>query len=96
MPFYIYNFYGNPFNKAMTVAKLKGARDRVRAERGRCEGRKPVPEETVVLARKLARRSPKTGKRRSLRDIAAELAKVGKTSGDGNPYRPGSIALMIS
>jgi DNA invertase Pin-like site-specific DNA recombinase len=82
-------------DKAMTVAKLRGARDRVRAERGRCEGRKPVPEETVAMARKLARRSPRTGKRRSLRDIAAQLARAGRTSGDGKPYRPGSVALMI-
>jgi DNA invertase Pin-like site-specific DNA recombinase len=32
------------FDKAMTVAKLKGARDRVRRERGKCEGRKSYAE----------------------------------------------------
>jgi DNA invertase Pin-like site-specific DNA recombinase len=53
------------FEKASLVAKLRHARDRVRAELGRCEGRKPVPAEVVVLAKKLARISPKTGKRRS-------------------------------
>jgi DNA invertase Pin-like site-specific DNA recombinase len=31
------------FEKANLVAKLKHARDRKRAETGRCEGRKPVP-----------------------------------------------------
>ena len=30
------------FDKAMTVAKLKGARDRVRRQRGKCEGRGPL------------------------------------------------------
>ena len=28
------------FDKVMIVAKLKGARDRIRRERGKCEGRK--------------------------------------------------------
>jgi len=32
------------FDKAMTVAKLKGARDRARREHGKCEGRKSYAE----------------------------------------------------
>jgi DNA invertase Pin-like site-specific DNA recombinase len=32
------------FDKAMTVAKLKGARDRVRRAQGKCEGRKAYAE----------------------------------------------------
>jgi hypothetical protein len=32
------------FDKAMTVAKLKGARDRVRRRDGKCEGRKSYAE----------------------------------------------------
>jgi DNA invertase Pin-like site-specific DNA recombinase len=32
------------FDKAMTVAKLKGARDRVRRQQGKCEGRKSYAE----------------------------------------------------
>ena len=44
------------FDKAMTVAKLKGARDRVRRAQGKCEGRKTYAEreggqELVALAR---------------------------------------------
>src|SRR3954454_16364036 len=65
------------YEKARLIAKLRHARDRIRAERGRCEGRKPVPAETIAAARKLARRSPKPGKRRSLRAISAELAALG-------------------
>ena len=30
------------YEKARLIAKLRHARDRVRAERGRCEGRKPL------------------------------------------------------
>jgi hypothetical protein len=46
------------FDKAMTVAKLKGARDRVRRQRGKCEGRKSYAEreggaELVAMARQL-------------------------------------------
>src|SRR5436309_10441131 len=55
------------YEKTRLTLKLRHARDRVRAEKGRCEGRKPVPPETITAARKLARKSPKTGKRRSLR-----------------------------
>lgn len=84
------------FEKAALVAKLRHARDRVRAERGRCEGRKPVPAETILAARRLARRSPKTGKKRSLRTISAELAALGHLGPAGKPYLPGSVARMLN
>jgi DNA invertase Pin-like site-specific DNA recombinase len=83
------------FEKASLVAKLRHARDRIRAEQGRCEGRKAVPAEVVALAKRLARVSPKTGKRRSLRAIAAELAAVGYTQPSGHPYLAGSIKCML-
>jgi hypothetical protein len=83
------------FEKAALVAKLRAARNRVRAERGRCEGRKPVPVETLAAARRLARKSPKTGKRRSLRAISAELAVLGHFGPTGKPYLPGSVARML-
>src|SRR3954464_10674291 len=84
------------YEKARVIAKLRHARDRIRAERGRCEGRKPVPAETVAAARKLARRSPKTGKRRSLRAISAELATQGHLGPAAKPYLPGSVARMLA
>ena len=61
------------FDKAMTVAKLKGARDRVRRQRGKCEGRKSYAEreggaELVAMARQLHTnphgRSPCSARRR--------------------------------
>jgi len=83
------------YEKARLIAKLRHARDRVRAARGRCEGRKPVPAEIVAAARRLARKSPKTGKKRSLRAIATELAALGHFGPGGRPYFPGSVALML-
>jgi hypothetical protein len=49
------------------------AREAKRAATGRSEGRRSVPEAIEGEAR----RSPKTGKRRSLRAIAAELTALG-------------------
>jgi DNA invertase Pin-like site-specific DNA recombinase len=42
------------YDRAMTVAKLKGARERMRASTGRCEGRKPYgarPGESEIIHR---------------------------------------------
>jgi len=84
------------FEKAQVVQKLKVARDRKRAETGRCEGRKPVPAEVVKEAKRLARRNPRTGAQRSLREIAAELAKLGHASRSGKPYGAQSIKNMLA
>jgi DNA invertase Pin-like site-specific DNA recombinase len=84
------------FEKAQLVAKLKAARDRKRAANGRCEGRKPVPEEVVREARRLARRSPKTGKRRSLRAIAMGLADMKRFGPGGKPYGAESVKRMLA
>jgi DNA invertase Pin-like site-specific DNA recombinase len=83
------------FEKAALVGKLRHARDRKRAETGRCEGRPPVDQAVVAHARRLARRSPKTGKTRSLRAIAAELAALGHVGPSGQPYHPGSVKHML-
>src|SRR5262249_14537604 len=86
------------FEKASTVAKLKAARDRKRARQGKCEGRKSHAEmnpELVALAKRLRRRNPKTGERRSLRSIAAELAKLGHVNINGRPFAAESIQAMV-
>lgn len=83
------------FEKASLVAKLRAARDRKRAATGRCEGRKPVPDVVVKEARRLQRRSPRTGKRRSLRQIAAELANMGYLSPSGRVYGAESVKRMV-
>ena len=83
------------FEKKGLVLKLKGARDRKRAATGRCGGRNPVPAVVIKEARRLNRRNPKTGRRRSLRAIADELAKLGHMGPSGNTYHAGSIKHML-
>jgi len=86
------------FDKAMTVAKLRGARDRKRATGVKVEGRKSHAElrpEVVSEAKRLYRRSPKTGERRSLREISAELAAMGHLGSTGRPFSPSIIKAMV-
>jgi DNA invertase Pin-like site-specific DNA recombinase len=85
------------FEKAMIVAKLRGARDRKsRATGRRIEGRKPVPPGVVALAKKLARKRGGLGKTPSLRDIAKGLAAAGHFSPAGAPYGPESVKRMLA
>ena len=81
------------------VSKLRHARERQRKELGKCEGRKPHGElraEAIALAKRLHRASPKTGKRMSLRKIAAALAKAGHLNERGQPFNPKSIVAMVA
>ena len=87
------------FERASTVAKLRGARDRASAAAGRrIEGRKPVlTGEALALARKLHRKNPHTGERRGLRAIAAALAEAGHLNSDnGKPYSAEGIRLALA
>ncbi len=87
------------FEKANLVAKLKAARDRMSREQGRrIEGRKGyavTSPEVIREAKRLARRSPKTGKARSLREIAAELAGAGFTTAAGQPFSASQVQRLI-
>jgi len=73
--------------KARLVAKLRHARERIRSEKGKCEGRKTrldraerandaelamALKQAVEMAKRLRKASPKTGERRSLRKISVE------------------------
>jgi DNA invertase Pin-like site-specific DNA recombinase len=87
------------FDKAMTVAKLRGARERKRRLKGKCEGRKSYAEreggqELVALARQLRRPDPE---RRpvSLRKVAAALAERGYVAPSGKPYAAAAVASML-
>ena len=85
------------FDKAMTVAKLKGARDRKRRISGKCEGRKSYAErdpELVDLARWLHRNVD--GRPYSLREVAAELAGYGYVTPSGKPYSASAVASMLA
>ncbi len=93
------------FDKAMTVAKLRGARERKRRVYGWCEGGAPLHErypEAVRLAKRLHRANPVTGKHRSLRKISAELAAAGhmmvrkyRGTQSPRPFNPATIKSMV-
>jgi DNA invertase Pin-like site-specific DNA recombinase len=85
------------FDKAMTVAKLRGARERKRATGVKVEGRKSLMEkqpEVAALAKRLRRRRPKGGVR-SLREISAELFEAGHVNTNGRPFSASSIRSML-
>ena len=73
------------FEKDTIVSRLRKARDRKRAETGRCEGRKPIPAEVIAAARAARERGL------SLRQVASELQTLGFKA-----YGAQSIKLMIS
>lgn len=80
------------FDKAMTVAKLKGARERKRRAAGKCEGRKSHAEcrpAAVALAKQLR------GRGRSLVAIARELEGAGHLNERGRRFNHKSIRTML-
>jgi DNA invertase Pin-like site-specific DNA recombinase len=85
------------FEKEALVLKLRNARDRVRREKGRCEGNpnwikganKTIPKAHVKAARKAQARGLK------LRPIAAELAAAGFLNRNGKPYAAQSVKHML-
>lgn len=87
------------YEKARLIAKLRGARDRKSAAIGkRVEGRKGYSEtntELVREAKRLARKSPKTGEKRSLREIAAELERLGFVNGKGQRFAANQVTRLI-
>jgi DNA invertase Pin-like site-specific DNA recombinase len=81
------------YEKARLVAKLRVARERMRKEHGKCEGRKSYAEakpETVTLARDLR------AQRLSYRKISAELASRGHRTAKGKPYVASAIQTMLA
>jgi hypothetical protein len=80
------------------VAKLRGARDRASTAAGqRVEERKGDVETNaapVCEAKRPARRSPKTGRARSLRQIGAELARLGYTTRPGELFSPAQVRRL--
>jgi DNA invertase Pin-like site-specific DNA recombinase len=86
------------FEKAMLVAKLRGARERKKAITGKCGGRQSHVErspEAVRLAKKLAR-YPTNGRKRSLRDVAAELEAAGHVTSAGTRYSASAVSSMLA
>jgi DNA invertase Pin-like site-specific DNA recombinase len=87
------------YEKAKVVARLATARAKARAAKGKCEGRKSHAERHPELgrnAKRLARRSPKTGRSRSLRQIAMALAELGYRGGGGAPRSPSIVMGRVA
>lgn len=88
------------FERATLVAKLKAARDRRSAAPGRqIEGRPghaAASPDLVRHARRLARRSPRDGSERSLRDIAAKLEQLGYVTAQGRRFGPGQVRRLLA
>ncbi len=78
---------------------LKGARDRKSAALGRrVEGRKGYRGTNPGLvreAKRLARRNPKTGETRSLREIADQLAGLGHATAAGRPFSASQVLRLL-
>ena len=85
------------YEKTRLVRKLRDARERKKAETGKCGGRKSYAEarpEMVALARQL--RQPDPNRRPvSLRKVAAQLAERGYLASTGRPYEAAAIASML-
>jgi len=78
------------FQKAELVAKLKGARDRKRAnDKSYREGRTPAPVEAQRLARRLRRQGL------GLKAIGVKLAEAGFLSPSQKPYLAQSVKVML-
>lgn len=79
------------FDKAMIVAKLRGARERKKLATGRCEGQKPwslIDPAMVAIARELR-------KGRSLNEVRRELEKRGFVSKTGKPFTRSVVSRMV-
>jgi DNA invertase Pin-like site-specific DNA recombinase len=80
------------YEKARLVKKLRDARDRKRAETGKCGGRRPYAEaqpDAVSLAKQLRVDGL------SYRKIAAELAARGHVTGSGKPHVASAVQKML-
>ena len=97
------------YEKEAIKVKLEGARRRkalsnkkdgilTRTGKGKCEGRKRLDEldpRIKAEAKRLRRINPKTKKRRSFRDVSAELANLGYTNGKGNPLTASQVQRLV-
>ena len=82
------------FEKSNLVAKLKAARDRKKADTGKCGGRLSMLERDPHIVEAAKRLSEE--KHRSLREIAVELQTMGFATKKGTPFQPGVVQDMLA
>jgi DNA invertase Pin-like site-specific DNA recombinase len=80
-------------DRAMTVAKLKGAKDRKRAAGGKAEGRKSYAEKVPATVER-ARALRATGL--TLKQITDQMTAEGFKTNTGSPYQMTAIGRMIA
>ena len=86
------------FERATVVARLKSGRERRKKLTGKGEGRKSLLElhpELKNKARKLRRRSTKTGKQMSYDRVAEELFNEGYATSKGNRYSASTVKSLV-
>ena len=89
-------------DKSLLVRKLRKAREKVRYEKGKCEGRKRYGEDSaheqeVVRRIKLMRRKRKGGlKGMSLQQIADKLNEVGIKTKTGKQWRRAQVHAVLN
>lgn len=87
------------FEKSGLVAKLRAARDRVRRQRGRCEGPPAYgarDEEAAGLKRLLEVATDADGRRRSLAEIAATLNAEQVRTRTGRPWARSTVQTLLA
>ena len=87
------------FDKNVTVLKLRAARQRIRRNEGRCEGRKPFgsrPNEVRTLDRmRQLRRKPRNGDRLSYQRIADRLNSENLPTRQGGEWKAASVQAIL-
>jgi hypothetical protein len=96
LPFFC-NFVGifaEP-DKSLLVKKLKKLRDKVRKEKGKCEGRKSYKEtddgKVILQEIRRLRRKNKGKVRRTFNEVAVELNKQGYLNVNGEPFTGNTV-----
>lgn len=87
------------WEKSGLVAKLRAARDRVRRQRGRCEGQPAYgvrEAEAVGLKRLLELAADPAGNRRSLAEIAAALNSEQVPTRSGRPWARSTVQTLLA
>ncbi len=82
--------------KNLLVKRLKVGRDKVKAERGKCEGRKSLKESKPEVIKEIRhlRRKPKGMKRMTFKTVAEELNRKGHTTVLGKSFTANNVQVI--
>jgi len=83
--------------KNLLVKKLRVAREHIKKERGKCEGRRSYKNDypDILYEIKKLRRKPKGRKRLSYEKIAESLNSAGKNNANGQPFTGNAIQQIL-